>query len=53
MHPFTKKSIKIANSPEYLDKLSAVYSMKNNETREIEENLWQEIIKSFESIDKK
>jgi hypothetical protein len=52
MHPFTKKSIEIANSPEYLDKLSAVYNMGNNQTREIQENLWQEIIKSFESIDK-
>jgi hypothetical protein len=52
MHPFTKKSIEIANSPEYLDKLSAVYNMENNQTRQIEESLWQEIVKSFESIDK-
>ena len=51
MHIFTQKSLEIVNQFGYLDKLSQIYKFGQNSIRPLEEHIWENIVKSFESID--
>jgi hypothetical protein len=49
MNEWIRKSIKIANSKRYLDKLSKIYEMKINPERPLPKNIIPELKKAFES----
>lgn len=51
MNKWIKKSIKIANEPSYLDKLSEIYVMNVNPERPLEEDLERRIYEAFKKRD--
>lgn len=53
MNPWTIKSIKLANSPRYLDKLQAIYTVTKSESREIHSSIKGDIATALKSNRKK
>ena len=47
MHIFTQKSIELANSFDYLDKLSNIYPIKIQPKREISLITWEKIERNY------